>query len=147
MKNILKNVATFTQRENPRKITKIILHCSATPEGHDIAAAQIDQWHRQRGFRKIGYHYVVRLDGSIEAGRDERESGAHCLGHNRSSIGVCYIGGCDAKMKPKDTRTPSQRFSLREIVADIRRRYPLATLHGHYEFSAKACPSFQIKDL
>lgn len=147
MEKHLKNVAAFTQRENPRKITEIILHCSATPEGRDVTAAQIDLWHRQRGFSKIGYHYVVRLDGSIEPGRGEKEVGAHCSGHNSHSIGVCYIGGCDAEMKPKDTRTSAQRAVLREIVYDLRRRYPSAKIHGHYEFAAKACPSFRVEDL
>lgn len=147
MEKHLKNVAAFTQRENPRKITEIILHCSATPEGRDVTAAQIDLWHRQRGFSRIGYHYVVRLDGSVEPGRSEKEAGAHCSGHNSHSIGVCYIGGCDAEMKPKDTRTSAQRAVLREIVDDLRRRYPSAKIHGHYEFAAKACPSFRVEDL
>lgn len=138
---------TITQRENPRRISEIIIHCSATPEGRDVTAAQIDQWHRQRGFKSIGYHYVIRLDGSVEVGRNEKAIGAHCSGHNRSSIGICYIGGCDAKMNPKDTRTEAQRRTLRELVADLKRRYPSATIHGHYEFAAKACPSFDIKNL
>lgn len=137
----------ITQDANPRKITKIILHCSATPEGRDVTAAQIDQWHRQRGFKMIGYHYVVRLDGTVEPGRSETVVGAHCSGQNSHSIGVCYIGGCDKNMKPKDTRTAAQRKALREIVADLRRRYPRATVHGHYEFAAKACPSFAVSDL
>lgn len=80
---------TITQRENPRRISEIIIHCSATPEGRDVTAAQIDQWHRQRGFKSIGYHYVIRLDGSVEVGRNETAIGAHCSGHNRSSIGIC----------------------------------------------------------
>lgn len=139
--------STITQRENPRNITEIILHCSATPQGRDVTSKQIDQWHRQRGFKSIGYHYVVRLDGSIETGRAETAVGAHCSGHNRCSIGVCYIGGCDANMKPMDTRTPAQRIALRNLVADLQRRYPSAAIHGHYEFAAKACPSFDVKDL
>ena len=53
-----------------RKITLIIIHCSATRAGQDFTAADIDRWHRQRGFRSIGYHFVVRLDGTVEPGRD-----------------------------------------------------------------------------
>ncbi|MBP5691206.1 MAG: N-acetylmuramoyl-L-alanine amidase, partial [Bacteroidaceae bacterium] len=76
-----------------RKITEIIIHCSATPQGVDYTVADIDRWHRQRGFNKIGYHYVIYRDGSIHQGRPVEEIGAHCIGHNAHSIGVCYIGG------------------------------------------------------
>lgn len=130
-----------------RKIDQIIIHCSATPEGRNVTVADIDRWHRARGFQGIGYHYVVYLDGTVAAGRDEHRAGAHCRGHNSRSIGVCYIGGCDAEMRPKDTRTPAQRSALRRLVSELRQRYPGATVHGHREFAAKACPSFDIADL
>lgn len=130
------------------KVEKIIIHCSATPEGRDVTAAQIDRWHRARGFRCIGYHFVVRLDGSVERGRPENEIGAHCLGENARSIGVCYIGGIDRDtLKPKDTRTPAQRIALRKLVRQLEVRYPGATVHGHREFAAKACPCFDISAL
>ena len=126
-----------------RKITEIIVHCSATPAGKDFGAADIDRWHRARGFRRIGYHYVVRLDGSVEPGRPESEQGAHCLGHNACSIGVCYIGGLASDGRtPRDTRTPAQKESLARLIADLRRRYPGVSVHGHREFAAKACPCF-----
>lgn len=127
-----------------RKINKIIIHCSATPEGREVSVREIDNWHRQQGYNGIGYHYLIGLDGSVNAGRPESSIGAHCRGHNRDSIGVCYVGGCDAKMKPKDTRTPQQRTALRRLVAELQGRYPGATLHGHNEFAAKACPSFDV---
>ena len=92
-----------------RKITEIILHCTATAAGRHFTVADIDRWHRQRGFKGIGYHYVVYLDGSVHAGRREEEAGAHCLGHNARSIGVCYVGGLDAAGKPSDTRTQAQK--------------------------------------
>lgn len=130
-----------------RKIDQIIIHCSATPEGRNVTVADIDRWHRTRGFQGIGYHYVVYLDGTIAAGRDEQLAGAHCRGHNQRSIGVCYVGGCDAAMRPKDTRTPAQRAALRRLVSELQQRYPGATVHGHREFAAKACPSFDIADL
>lgn len=130
------------------KVEKIIIHCSATPEGRDVTAKEIDRWHRARGFRCIGYHFVVRLDGSVERGRPENEIGAHCLGENARSIGVCYIGGIDRDtLKPKDTRTPAQRIALRKLVRQLEVRYPGATVHGHREFAAKACPCFKIKQL
>lgn len=130
-----------------RKITEIIIHCSATPEGREVSVGEIDCWHRQRGFKCVGYHYIVMLDGTVKRGRPVEQVGAHCTGHNRNSIGVCYIGGCDSKMRPKDTRTSAQRESLRQLVAELKREYPEASVHGHREFSAKACPSFDVKEL
>lgn len=88
-----------------REINSLIIHCSATPEGRDFTVEDIDRCHRQRGFRCIGYHYVIYRDGSIHPGRPVACEGAHCLGHNADSIGICYIGGVDAAGKPKDTRT------------------------------------------
>lgn len=131
-----------------RKITKIIVHCTATPEGRAVSVAQVDAWHKERGFRCIGYHYLVGLDGTVTAGRPEQEMGAHCLGHNYESIGVCYVGGLDRVTgEPKDTRTRAQRSALRRLVEQLRDRYPGATVHGHREFAAKACPCFDIADL
>lgn len=129
-----------------RKINKIIVHCSATPEGKDFTAADIDRWHRQRGWRCIGYHYVIELDGSIHKGRDESVIGAHCSGQNANSIGVCYVGGVAKDGKtPKDTRTDAQKHSLLELLKELKAKYPNATIHGHREFAAKACPSFDAK--
>lgn len=131
-----------------RLINKIILHCSATPEGKDFTVADIDKWHKARGWQGIGYHYVVYRDGSIHVGRSEDKVGAHTSGHNANSIGVCYIGGIASDGKtPKDTRTNEQKVALRSLVAKLKAKYPNATVHGHYEFAAKACPSFKIKDL
>lgn len=131
-----------------RKIDKIIVHCTATPAGREVTVADVKAWHKARGFRTIGYHYLVYLDGTVHAGRRESEVGAHCLGQNARSIGVCYVGGLDAATgEPRDTRTPAQRRALRELVGSLRRRYPSATVHGHREFAAKACPCFDIADL
>ncbi len=129
-----------------RKINRIIIHCSATPEGKDYTVQQIDQWHRQRGFRCIGYHFVIYRDGSVHEGRPIEQVGAHCKGYNANSIGICYIGGCAADGKtPKDTRTEAQRVALIRLVADLKTRYPSATVHGHNEFANKACPSFNVQ--
>ncbi len=130
-----------------RKINRIIIHCAATPEGKDFTVQQIDQWHRQRGFRYIGYHFIIYRDGSVHEGRPIEEIGAHCKGYNANSIGICYIGGCAADGKtPKDTRTEAQRAALIRLVADLKARYPRATVHGHNEFANKACPSFIVKN-
>ena len=130
-----------------RKITKIIIHCAATPEGKDFTVQQIDQWHRQRGFRCIGYHFVIYRDGSIHKGRPIDQVGAHTSGHNANSIGICYIGGCTSDGKTsKDTRTGAQRVSLVKLVAELRSQFPTASVHGHNEFANKACPSFNVQN-
>lgn len=126
-----------------RKINEIIVHCAATPEGKNFKAADIDRWHRERKMKCIGYHYVVDLDGTVEPGRPESEIGAHCLGHNQYSIGVCYVGGLAADGRtPEDTRTAAQKEALLALLNKLRAKYPNASIHGHRDFAAKACPSF-----
>lgn len=125
-----------------RPIDEIIIHCSATKELRDFSAADIRRWHIQRGFNDIGYHFVVRLDGTVEPGRPIDKMGAHCLNHNRLSVGICYIGGLDSSGRPADTRTPAQRAALPAVIRRIRRHHPRTTVHGHREFAAKACPCF-----
>lgn len=130
-----------------RKSTKkIILHCSATPEGRDIKAKDILQWHKQRGFETIGYHYVIDLDGKVEQGRNESMVGAHCTNHNYDSIGICYVGGCDKKMQPRDTRTQAQKDALLDLVFLLLQKYHLTIddVYCHNQFASKACPSFVI---
>ena len=126
-----------------RKITDIIVHCSATPEGNSFTVADIDRWHRQRGFAQIGYHYVIYLDGTIHKGRPIELVGAHCQGHNAHSIGICYIGGLATDNKtPKDTRTPEQKQAMLNLLKELRAKFPAAKIHGHRDYAAKACPSF-----
>lgn len=128
-----------------RKIDKIILHCSATAEGKDFKAADIDRWHRAQGWQSIGYHYVLDIDGKVENGRPLNVAGAHTKGYNSTSIGICYIGGVDACGTAKDTRTEAQKKSLAELVKRLKVQFPSATIHGHNEFANKACPSFDVK--
>ena len=135
-----------------RQITKIIVHCSATPEGKDFTVADITRWHKQRKFVTIGYHYVIYRNGEVHNGRPESQIGAHCTGHNVNSIGVCYIGGVAKDGKtPKDTRTSAQKLALERLLCHLKDRFPKATIHGHRDFAAKACPSFdateEYKDL
>lgn len=126
-----------------RNITKIIVHCSATPEGKDYTVADIKKWHLQRGFADIGYHWVIYRDGSIHKGREESVVGAHTTGQNTCSIGICYIGGMDsANKKAKDTRTYAQKQALLSLLKELKVRYPKAKIHGHRDFAAKDCPSF-----
>lgn len=125
-----------------RTIKEIIIHCTATPEGRDVTVDEIGRWHKTAGFKEIGYHFVVYRNGSIIKGRREDRVGAHCRGHNRNSIGVCYVGGCDSRMNPKDTRTPAQKESLEKLIVHLLRLHPGAEVHGHRDFAAKACPGF-----
>ena len=133
----------FIIRKSKRKITEIIVHCSATPEGKHFTVDDIRKWHKAQGWSDIGYHYLIYLDGSIHNGRDVDIVGAHCSNHNSRSIGVCYIGGVEKDGKtPKDTRTPEQKDSLLYLLKELKRLYPNAWIYGHRDFAAKACPSF-----
>lgn len=128
-----------------RTINNIILHCTATKEGKDFKAKDIDRWHKERGYKKIGYHYVIDLDGTVERGRQDSEIGAHCVGQNRNSIGVVYVGGLDKDGNPKDTRTKAQKEALWSLLRVLLVKYPKAQIHGHNTFSNKACPCFNVE--
>ena len=125
-----------------RSITLLILHCSAVRPDQTSSVAQIDTWHRQRGFHLgVGYHYVIRRDGTIEPGRPEWMIGAHCLNHNAHSIGICYEGGYDARGQPADTRTPAQKTAMRRLLEELHQRYPKAVILGHHDLNPqKPCP-------
>jgi N-acetylmuramoyl-L-alanine amidase len=130
-----------------RKINKIIIHCSATPEGRDVKTETIRKWHLDKGWNDIGYHYVILLDGTIDVGRDVSIIGSHTFGENKGSIGICYVGGMNINMtKPKDTRTDAQKESLRCLITDLKEQHKGVKIYGHYAFSAKACPSFNVED-
>lgn len=129
-----------------RKIDKIIIHCSATPEGKDISVETIRDWHLKRGWSDIGYHYVIDLDGRVHAGRPIEKTGAHVKGHNTGSIGICYVGGVEQDGKtPKDTRTKEQKAALDNLLFILTDVFANVTIHGHNEFSSKACPSFDVQ--
>ena len=127
-----------------RAITLIVIHCSAVKPDQQSSAAQIDSWHRQRGYHLgIGYHYVIRRNGDIEPGRPEWMVGAHCLNHNKYSIGVCYEGGLDARGQPADTRTAEQKSAMRNLLEDLHKRHPRAVIVGHRDLSHdRDCPCF-----
>ena len=134
-----------------RDLKRIILHCSATPEGREVSVETIREWHtdpspRGRGWSDIGYHYVIHLDGKIELGRPIEVQGAHVSGENEDSIGICYIGGVDAANEPKDTMTVLQEIAFVEIVKSLRLIFGKLSIHGHNEFSTKACPSFSVEE-
>ncbi len=126
-------------------IEKIIIHCSATREGRDFDASDIDRWHKDRGWREIGYHYVIKLDGTIEKGRDDNQMGSHAKGHNKNSIGICYIGGLSKYGDAKDTRTEEQIEAMSFLV-DFLLNNNDAEVLGHNEISNKSCPCFNVKE-
>ena len=130
-----------------RTITLIVVHCSAVRPDQSSSAAQIDSWHRKERHWKlgIGYHYVVRRDGTIEPGRPEEQIGAHCLNHNAHSIGVCYEGGLDIRGQPADTRTAEQKQAMRQLLEELHGRYPRAIIVGHHDLNpGKNCPCYDV---
>jgi hypothetical protein len=139
-----------------RPITSIAIHCTATKAGRPVTAAEIRSWHLAQGWSDIGYHFVVRLDGTIEIGRPKWIPGAHVHGFNAKSVGVVYAGGLAADGKPADTRTPAQKAALLDLLAELKAAHPLAVIKGHRDYSPdcnrngtiepnewlKACPCF-----
>ncbi len=130
-----------------RLVKEIIVHCSATREEQQVSVDTIRDWHLAKGWNDIGYHFYIDLDGTINKGRDIDKIGAHCKGHNRNSIGICYCGGVESDGKtPKDTRTQEQKDSLLNVLKTLKAMYPEAVIYSHNEFAAKACPSFDATE-
>ena len=129
-----------------RKLDRIILHCTATPEGRHVDVDTIRNWHKMRGWSDVGYHFIIYIDGSVHVGRAVEKTGAHVAGHNATTIGVVYVGGTDAAGNAKDTMNAAQETAFVNLVKHLRDQYGPLTLHGHNEYAAKACPSFKVKN-
>ena len=127
-------------------IKLLVVHCSDSENNKNITAIDIHKMHLNFGWDGIGYHKIICRSGKIENGRPEFWKGAHVKGHNKGSIGICYIGGVDEFLKPKDTRTPEQKESLLLIIRALKKMHPNATIHGHNEFANKACPCFNVEE-
>ena len=129
---------------NKSDVKYLIVHCSYTPESMDIGKSDIDRWHREKGWMMIGYHKVIKRDGTVEDGRPLSKSGAHVRGMNRTSIGICLIGGMNrAKDGPEINYTDEQMKSLRSLLDGLRKDYPIAKVRGHTDFDkGKTCPNF-----
>ena len=145
----------LTLKRSRRRIDEIIVHCTATPEGQAKTVEDIRREHKAQGWSDIGYHYLVTLDGVVHEGRDVDIAGAHAVGHNTHSIGVCYVGGVENRpgvaykdLKAKDTRTEKQKVALLALLQDLRRLYPTARILGHcnVDKQGKLCPSFDARD-
>lgn len=147
-------------------IDAIVIHCSATRAGQDVRASDIDKMHKERGFKCIGYNYVVDLDGTVEDGRPLSMDGAHCntaglsgKSYNKHSIGICYVGGLDRDGNPADTRTVAQKAALVDLVYKLIEEYPIKEVIGHRDASPdkngngtieknewiKQCPCFNAR--
>ncbi len=128
----------------------IVVHCSATGENQDIGKKEITEWHKRKGYKTIGYHFVIRRNGEIEPGRDIEAVGAHVLGFNHNSVGVCLVGGVDANdvKKAVNNFTPQQFNTLHSLLKSLKKIYPFATIQGHRDFHGvkKACPCFDVKE-
>ena len=136
----------------------LAIHCTATREGQDISAATVDKWHRDQKWAGIGYHYLIRLDGSIEAGRPEDTVGSGIAGHNAETVHIVYAGGLDNNLKPKDTRTPDQKAAMALLVRHLDAKYRFKKIGGHRDYSPdkngngtiernewlKDCPCFDV---
>jgi N-acetylmuramoyl-L-alanine amidase len=154
------SISTTLKLQDRETTELIVVHCSATGPQADIGVAKITQWHKQRGFDTIGYHYVIRRDGTRETGRPESTIGAHVRGHNSNSIGICLAGGVDARGKPQNNFTLAQFATLETLLRELKERYPRARILGHRDLSPdkngdgritsdefiKACPSFNVKE-
>jgi N-acetylmuramoyl-L-alanine amidase len=130
-----------------RKSTKhIVVHCAATKPSMNIGAKEIGQWHQQKGWLAIGYHYVIRRDGQLEIGRPREALGSHVRGHNDSSLGICLVGGIDDQGKPEDNFTAAQKVTLNGLLKELKSvHYPDAQIIGHRDLDpGKACPSFDV---
>jgi len=120
-----------------RKIKAIVIHCSDTPAKMNIGAEEIDRWHRERGWKGIGYHYVIRRDGDIEDGRPVEKRGAHVAGHNNNTIGICLVG--------RKTFTKEQWAALTTLVIQLQSIYK-CTVRGHRDYTRmKSCPNFDVR--
>lgn len=131
---------------DPEKVRYIIIHCSDTTCNSSVTTDTIEYWHKKRGFETIGYHYLVLPSGHVSIGRDLAFQGAHCLGYNDRSIGVCYVGGVDSFGCHKDTRTFAQKIGMANLFLELIKLFPSITqIIGHNDCSTKVCPCFDAK--
>ncbi|UTT85783.1 N-acetylmuramoyl-L-alanine amidase [Vibrio pelagius] len=126
----------------------ITVHCSATPSTQDIGVAEIRRWHKNRGWRDVGYHFVIRRCGKVEIGRPLSQTGAHVKGHNKGNIGVCLVGGCNAVQQPEDNFTFAQRKALFGLIEVLQKRFLIVdnNVKGHKDWGVnKACPVMTLR--
>lgn len=151
------NLSSPVRRQEPptnRVVGRLVVHCAATRWGEDehIDAAEIRRWHLAEGWTDIGYHYVIKRDGTVEIGRPIDQIGAHVQGHNTGSVGICLVGGYDAdgltKGGAESLYTAEQLSALNKLLADLLAWWPKARVMGHRDHPGvnKACPSFDVAE-
>lgn len=130
------------------KTDMIVIHCSATPADMDIGVEKIKHWHVvENGWDDIGYHYVIKRDGTLEVGRDESMVGSHARAVNGTSIGICMIGGSNKEGAWENNFLPEQFDTLKQILETLKDKYDIKKIIGHYEVDdKKKCPSFNVKE-
>ena len=131
-----------------RKISYIAVHCTATRPSMDIGVKEVTAWHKARGWKNCGYHWIIRRDGTLEKGRSEEQVGAHVAGHNKYSIGISLVGGVsEGSLTPEMNYTDEQMETLEIWLKVAHSRFPDAIIQGHRDFPgvAKACPCFDVK--
>lgn len=133
------------QFKNRPSTKTLIVHCAATKPSMNWGVREIRQSHKERGFLDIGYHFVIKRDGTLEKGRDVMQVGAHTVGQNETSVGICLVGGVDDKMQPQANFTPQQMATLSKLLDELKAKFPGVAIKGHLDFAAKACPSFDVK--
>ena len=135
---------------NAADVTHLIVHCAATRPSQDIGLADIDRWHRERGWKGCGYHWIIRRNGRLEMGRSPRQRGAHCRGYNGRSIGICLAGGVaeDDLSLAEDNFSSAQYETLSVLLLSMSRMFPGAQVVGHRDIPgvAKDCPAFSVAD-
>lgn len=132
---------------DPKKVVHIVVHCSASRPSAKVDAAEIARWHRDRGFLKIGYHYVINRSGLVEPGRALDQVGAHAAGYNSVSVGVCLVGGLNDKTgAPENNFTEAQFDSLKTTLRALTEKFSNAKVLGHRDLPNvhKDCPCFDV---
>jgi N-acetylmuramoyl-L-alanine amidase len=132
----------------PSAVEYLVVHCSATPPSQNIGVVELDRMHRQRGFLMVGYHRIIRRDGTVEDGRPLDMIGAHVEDYNHCSIGICMVGGVDKNLKPENNFEAAQFEALALLLDQLKLKFPTAKIQGHRDFPnvAKACPSFGVHE-
>lgn len=130
-----------------REINEIIIHCADTKPDMDIGAKEINDWHVQKGWSGIGYHFVIRRNGAVEHGRSIEKVGAHCYGKNKNSIGICLVGGMSDIGGSENNFNLTQFDSMLEIIESLKLVFPdIKKVSGHRDYSLKECPCFDVND-
>lgn len=131
-----------------KSVNYLVVHCSATRPSQEVTAADIDLWHRQRGWAGIGYHFVIERDGTMVTGRPDNRPGAHARGFNHLSLAFCLIGGVAEDGKtPENNYTPQQMVALSSLLKYYKGHHPEAEVLGHRDLGAnKACPCFDVRE-